>query len=184
MTLKKMFLFSLLAFILFAFRDANNRRSVHRRFFNRHLDGDIYIEVVKSNYELKVFDQDGWYATYPVVFGSKSLDDKMMAGDRKTPEGEYHIVSKRPHEKWDKMMLIDFPTKLDYEKFNARKAQGLIPRSAQIGGGIAIHGTWPHDDIAVDLYQNWTNGCIALKNEDCDELYDMIRIGTKVTIQR
>jgi murein L,D-transpeptidase YafK len=184
MTINKLFLFSALAFVLFGFRDAGGGRKAHHRFFHRHIDGDIYIEVVKTNYELKVFDQDGWYATYPVVFGSKSLDDKMMAGDRKTPEGLYHIVSKRPHEKWDKMMLIDFPTKADLDKFKDRKARGLIPKAAQIGGGIAIHGTWPHDDIAVDLYQNWTNGCISLKNEDCDELYGMIQIGTKVTIQR
>ena len=32
-----------------------------------------------------------------------------------------------------------------------RKAKGLIPKNAKIGGGIAIHGTWPHDDLAVDL---------------------------------
>jgi murein L,D-transpeptidase YafK len=184
MTVKKLFLLSTLGFVLFAFRDAGTTRVAHHRFFHRKIDGDIYIEVVKTNYELKVFDQDGWYATYPVVFGSKSLEDKMMAGDRKTPEGVYHIVSKRPHEKWDKMMLIDFPTKVDMDKFKDRKAKGLIPRNAQIGGGIAIHGTWPHDDIAVDLYQNWTNGCIALKNEDCDELYELIQVGTKVTIQR
>ena len=61
-----------------------------------------------------------------------------------------------------------------------RKAKGLIPRNAKIGGGIAIHGTWPHDDMAVDLYQNWTNGCISLKNEDVDELYDMLPVGTTV----
>jgi len=36
----------------------------------------------------------------------------------------------------------------------------------------------------VDLYQNWTNGCIALKNEDVDELYDMVPVGTKVTIEK
>jgi len=108
----------------------------------------------------------------------------MMEGDRKTPEGIYHIASKRPHEKWDKMMLIDFPTKSDLDKFNRRKAKGLIPRGAKIGGGIAIHGTWPHDDMAVDLFQNWTNGCIALKNEDVDELYDLLPVGTEVRIVR
>jgi len=166
-----------------SFRDTHGR-SVRKSFFNRHLDGEINIVVIKSDYELKVYDQDGWYATYPAVFGSKSLDDKMMEGDRKTPEGIYHIASKRPHEKWDKMMDIDYPTKADYEKFNERKAKGLIPKNAKIGGGIAIHGTWPHDDIAVDLYQNWTNGCIALKNEDVDELYDMVGIGTQVTIKK
>ena len=181
MAIRKISFFSLLLFVLFGFRETN-KRSVHKSFFNRHLDGEITIVVVKTTYELKVYDQDGWYATYPAVFGSKSLGDKMMEGDRKTPEGVYHIASKRPHEKWDKMMLIDFPTKADMDKFNERKAKGLIPKNARIGGGIAIHGTWAHDEMAVDLYQNWTNGCIALKCEDVDELYGMAPIGTKVTI--
>ncbi|HTQ65240.1 MAG TPA: L,D-transpeptidase [Puia sp.] len=181
-TIKKVPLFCLFVFTLVAFTDAHKKS--RKSFFNRHLDGEINIVVVKSDYELKVYDQDGWYATYPVVFGSKSLDDKMMEGDRKTPEGTYHIASKRPHEKWDKMMVIDFPTKVDFDKFNERKAKGLIPKTAKIGGGIAIHGTWPHDDIAVDLYQNWTNGCIALKNEDVDELYDIVNIGTQVVIKK
>jgi murein L,D-transpeptidase YafK len=183
MAIKKILVFCFTISLLFSFRDAGTR-AVRRSFFNRHLDGDVYIQIVKSDYELKVYDKDGWYATYPVVFGSKSLDDKMMAGDRKTPEGEYHILSKREHEKWNKMMLIDYPTQADLDKFKQRKSQGLIPKDAKIGSGIAIHGTWPHDDIAVDLYQNWTNGCIALKNEDVDELYDIVQIGTKVTIQR
>jgi len=182
MTMKKLFFFPIILLVIFSFRDGSNKRSIHKSFFNRHLDGEITIVVIKETYELKVYDQDGWFATYPVVFGNKSLDDKMMEGDRKTPEGVYHIASKRPHEKWDKMMVIDYPTKADFEKFNQRKAQGLIPKGAKIGGGIAIHGTWAHDDIAVDLYQNWTNGCIALKDEDVDELYEMAPIGTKVTI--
>ena len=184
MAIKKFFIFGLLLFTIFGFRDTSNKRSIRKNFFNQHLDGEITIVVVKSDYELKVYDQDGWYATYPVVFGSKSLDDKMMEGDRKTPEGVYHIASKRPHEKWDKMMVIDFPTQSDIEKFKERKAKGLIPKNAKIGGGIAIHGTWPHDDLAVDLYQNWTNGCIALKNEDVDELFEMAPVGTQVTIKK
>lgn len=184
MPAKKTFFFILLLFTIFSFRDSHSKRSMRKNFFNQHLDGDISIVVVKSDYELKVYDKDGWYATYPVVFGSKSLDDKMMEGDRKTPEGVYHIAAKRPHEKWDKMMLIDFPTQADLDKFKERKAKGLIPKSAKIGGGIAIHGTWPHDDLAVDLYQNWTNGCIALKNDDVDELFDLAAIGTQVTIKK
>lgn len=149
----------------------------------RAIRGEIYIVVNKSNYELQVYDKDGWYATYPAVFGSKSLDDKMMQGDRKTPEGAFHIVSKRLHEKWDRITDLDYPTTADVAKFNKRKASGLIPRSAKIGDGIAIHGTWPHDDVAVDAYQMWTNGCVSLKNEDMDELYRIASVGTKVIIQ-
>ena len=146
--------------------------------------GTPYIIIDKSDYELSVYDDEGWYATYPVVFGNKNLGDKMMEGDRKTPEGNYRIISKRPHEKWDKMMMLDYPTVVDREKFNERKAQGLIPRTASIGGGIGIHGTWPRDDMAVDYMQQWTNGCISLKRIDMDDLYSFIPIGTRVTIRK
>ena len=98
-----MLLGSLLIITLFSFRDAHHR-TASRRFFHPHLDGEVYLVVVKSSYELQVYDKDGWYATYPAVFGSKSLDDKMVQGDRKTPEGTFHILSKRPHEKWSKIM--------------------------------------------------------------------------------
>ncbi|HEY2722182.1 MAG TPA: hypothetical protein VGI82_10680, partial [Chitinophagaceae bacterium] len=42
--------------------------------------GTIYIIIDKSDYELNVYDSKGWYATYPVVFGNNSLDDKKMEG--------------------------------------------------------------------------------------------------------
>jgi murein L,D-transpeptidase YafK len=182
MRTKRWLMGGLLAFTLLAFRDAPNT-GVRRRFFHRTLEGDVYILVIKSHYELQVFDKDGWYATYPAVFGNKSLDDKMIQGDRKTPEGTYHIISKRPHEKWDKIMDLDYPTASDIAKFNDRKSRGLIPKSAHIGDGIAIHGTWPHDENAVDAYQNWTNGCVSLKCEDMDEVYSIAPVGTKVIIQ-
>lgn len=183
MLTKKIFLAILPAFVLFSFKDASTRL-VNRNHFGIKPEGEVYIIVSKTDYELKVYDKEGWYATYPVVFGSKSLEDKMMEGDRRTPEGTYHIVIKRVDPKWDRMMLLDYPTRADYEKFNRRKSEGVIPRGARIGGGIGIHGTWNHDEIAVDLYQNWTNGCISLKREDVEELFDYIPMGTRVTIQK
>lgn len=167
---------------LFAFKGLEKRVN-KKRFFHSGLSGTPYIVIKKSDYELNVYDDEGWYATYPVVFGSKSLDDKMVSGDRKTPEGEYKIASKRPHEKWDRMMLLNYPTQADIDKFNERKQKGLIPQNAKLGNGIGIHGTWNRDDMAVDYYQNWTNGCISLKREDIEDLYNIIPVGTKVTIQ-
>ncbi|GAC1569969.1 MAG: hypothetical protein NVS3B8_17430 [Chitinophagaceae bacterium] len=175
---------ALFGLALVAFTAHESKRIVKYRFFNDELTGKPYIIIDKSDYELRVYDDNGWYATYPVVFGSKSLDDKMTEGDRKTPEGVYKIASKRSHEKWDRMMLIDYPTRADYDKFNQRKAKGLIPKSAKIGGGIGIHGTWQKDDMAVDFFQNWTNGCISLKNDEIEELYTIIPVGTSGTIQR
>src|SRR5690349_13333429 len=102
--------------------------------------GTVYLVIDKSDYELNVYDEKGWFATYPVVFGNNSLGDKKMEGDRCTPEGVFHILSKRVHDKWDRFMALDYPTKDSYEKFNLRKQRGEIPSDAHIGGGVGIPG--------------------------------------------
>jgi lipoprotein-anchoring transpeptidase ErfK/SrfK len=144
----------------------------------------VKIVVDKSDYELTVFDAQGWYATYPVVFGNGSLADKKMEGDRNTPEGTFKIVSKRLHNKWDRYMGLDYPTQESIDKFNEWKRRGMVPSWASPGGGIGIHGTFPHEDFVVDRYKNWTNGCISLKRGDVEELYSYIQVGTPVTIKR
>ena len=146
--------------------------------------GTVYIIIDKSDYELSVYDEVGWYATYPVVFGNSSLADKKMEGDKNTPEGSFKIASKRVHDKWHRFMAIDYPTKDSWDKFNQRKSRGEIPSGAKIGGGIGIHGTWPHEDFQIDRYKNWTLGCISMKNEEVEELYRYIPVGTKVIIRR
>ncbi len=146
--------------------------------------GAVYILIDKSDYELNIYDSEGWYATYPVVFGNNSLSDKKMEGDRNTPEGTFKILSNRIHDKWHRFLSIDYPNKESWEKFNQRKNRGEIPVSAKIGGGIGIHGTWPHEDYQIDRYRNWTLGCISMKNDDLDEVYRFIIPGTKVIIRR
>ena len=146
--------------------------------------GKVSLVINKSDYELNVYDEKGWYATYPCVFGNNSLDDKKMEGDRNTPEGIFHIISKRIHEKWDRFMAIDYPNKQSYEKFRQRKLRGEIPANARIGGDLGIHGTWPHDDYIIDRYKNWTMGCISMKNSDVEDLYTYVQSGTTVTIKK
>lgn len=146
--------------------------------------GTVRILIDKSDYELKLFDSLGWFATYPVVFGNNSLADKKMEGDRNTPEGTFKISGKRIHNKWHRFIAIDYPNKESWEKFNQRKARGEIPATARIGGGIGIHGTWPHEDFQIDRYSNWTQGCISMKNKDVEELFRFISNGTSVTIRR
>lgn len=146
--------------------------------------GTISIVIDKSDYELSIYDDKGWYATYPVVFGNSSLGDKKVQGDKNTPEGKFRIVAKRVHEKWCRFLSIDYPTKDDIEKFNKRKEKGEIPANASIGGGIGIHGTWPHEDFVIDRYKNWTLGCISMKNEHVTEIYGFTTVGTRVTIKK
>jgi lipoprotein-anchoring transpeptidase ErfK/SrfK len=147
-------------------------------------EGAVYIIIDKSDYELSVYDSKGWYGTYPVVFGNSSLDDKKMEGDRNTPEGTFHILGKKIHDKWDRFMALDYPTGESREKFNQRKQRGEIPVNARIGGGIGIHGTWPHEDFVIDKYKNWTLGCISMKRDDVEEIYGFTPVGTKVIIRK
>lgn len=146
--------------------------------------GTFYILIDKSDYELRIYDSQGWYATYPVVFGNNSLADKKMEGDRNTPEGTFTITAKRVHEKWHRFLALDYPNQESWKKFYQRKNRGEIPASAKIGGGIGIHGTWPHEEYQIDRYRNWTRGCISMKNEDVEDLYRYVVPGTKVIIRR
>ncbi|MFP5042233.1 L,D-transpeptidase family protein [Parasediminibacterium sp. JCM 36343] len=144
-----------------------------------------YIVIDKSDYNLMVYDADNnWQVTYPCVFGNNDQGDKLTEGDRRTPEGTFHIVVKKPHPKWDSYLGLDYPREEDIQKFNERKAKGIIPANGKLGGAIGIHGTWPHEDFAIDQFQNWTQGCISTKNEYMDELFKMIPIGTRVIIQK
>lgn len=140
------------------------------------------VEIYKSKYELIVYDQNGWLYTYPVVFGTSELTDKMMEGDRRTPEGSFKIIHKKIHAEWGPFLLLDYPNQTDIEKFNARKRNGIIPSTAKPGGGIGIHATRKNEDRFVDYYYNWTLGCISTKREYAKELYELLPVGTEVTI--
>jgi murein L,D-transpeptidase YafK len=147
-------------------------------------DNPYYIIVDKSDYELKVYDEEGWYATYPIVFGSKDLSDKMKEGDKRTPDGQFKVVLKKIHPKWGPELLLDYPNGVSIQKFNQRKASGLIPKNAKIGDGIAIHATRPDEEWTVDNFYNWTDGCVSVKYTEMKDLFSYIPVGTKVTIQQ
>jgi murein L,D-transpeptidase YafK len=147
-------------------------------------DNPYYIIIDKSDYELKVYDEDGWYATYPIVFGSKDLGDKMKEGDRKTPDGKFKIILKKLHPKWGPELLLDYPTGESVQRFNERRKKGVLPKNAKIGGGIAIHATRPEEEWTVDNFYNWTDGCISVKYTEMKDLFSYIPIETVVTIQQ
>jgi len=143
-----------------------------------------YIVVDKSDYELKVYDDQGWYATYPIVFGSRDLGDKMKEGDRKTPDGHFKVIQKKMHKKWGPELLLDYPNDVSVKKFVDRKQRGLLPQNAKIGSGIAIHATRPEEEWTVDNFYNWTDGCVSVKYTEMKDLFSYIPVGTPVTIQQ
>ena len=146
-------------------------------------ENPYYIVIDKSDYELKVFDDEGWFATYPIVFGGKDLGDKMKEGDRKTPNGNFKVLLKKINSKWGMELLLDYPNKESIQKFKDRKLHGIIPKNAKIGSGIAIHATRPEEEWTVDNFYNWTDGCVSVKYSEMKDLFSYIPEGTPVTIQ-
>jgi murein L,D-transpeptidase YafK len=163
------------------FREAKKRTT--KKTFRITSYNPYYIIVSKKDYELKVFDEEGWYATYPIVFGSKDLGDKMREGDKRTPSGSFKVVLKKVNKKWGQELLLDYPNEESFRKFKERKAKGLVPANARIGDGIAIHATRKGEEWTVDNFYNWTDGCVSVKYTEMQELYEFIPVGTPVTIE-
>ena len=195
MKFNRILIFSMLtaAFALLSFVPVKKKRTaakktnagkVKKAVEPETISNPYYIIVDKSEYELYVYDDEGWYATYPIVFGSKDLSDKMKEGDKKTPDGTFKIIIKKIHPKWGPELLLDYPNQTSVEKFKERKAKGILPRGAKIGNGIAIHATRPQEEWTVDNFYNWTDGCVSVKYTEMKDLYSYIPLGTVVTIRQ
>lgn len=145
-----------------------------------------YLEVLinKSDYTVKVLYRRKPIRSYRAVFGPKPKEDKRCEGDRCTPEGWFTIVNKNPGSKYTRFLGINYPNDSSYARFNRLKKNGELPATARIGGNIGIHGVWSGGDDLIELGVGWTDGCIALKNKDIEELYSLIDVGTRVLIRK
>jgi hypothetical protein len=115
--------------------------------------------------------------TFSVELGKNWIGDKEYQGDNRTPEGLYKVSKKISGgaTKYHKALLLDYPNNQDKERFVHNKKVGHIHASAKIGGLIEIHG---HGGKGAD----WTEGCIALQDEDIDILFKYTSIGTPVLV--
>ncbi|KAB2915664.1 MAG: L,D-transpeptidase [Bacteroidetes bacterium] len=162
----------------------NYHRKAQRVIDSLKLDKEkIYIEVSKSSYLLQLKIGEVVIKGYPVVLGFDPINDKRQEGDGCTPEGTFKIQSKYPHKSWSKFIWFDYPNDESRKKFEARKKKGEIPKDARIGGEVGIHGVPDKDDRIIDQKINWTLGCVSLKTADINEIYSLVKVGTKVVIE-
>ncbi len=133
--------------------------------------------VDKMAHLLQVYQGGKKVAQYSIELGAQWLGPKLQRGDKATPEGRYRIKKKKGEgqSKYYKALEIDYPNGADLEKFRLAKQNGNVPASAHIGGLIEIHGDGGKG-------ANWTSGCVALRNEEMDAIFDLATIGTPVTI--
>ena len=133
--------------------------------------------VIKSERRLDLVNKNGVFASFPITLGANPVGHKEKQGDERTPEGHYILDYKNSNSKFYKSIHVSYPNHKD--RVNARKL-GVNP-----GGDIMIHGQknglgWASPVVQFFL---WTNGCIALHDEDMDLVWAAVDPGTPIEIQ-
>ncbi len=160
---------------------------------------DYEIVIVKSKRLLYLMRGDRVEKTFHAAFGYGGKGDKRQIGDHKTPVGVYRIIKVRDSDRFHRFMLLNYPnvkdaywglkdgllTRADFDAIvEAARAGHLPPQNTPLGGAVGIHGIGEitPDKLTIHENINWTEGCIALTNEQIDELSRYVEIGTKVVI--
>jgi len=133
------------------------------------------IIVDKFNHLCLLIDQGRVQKRYSADLGRKWFQQKSREQDASTPEGEYIITRMIPRGKYGQALLINYPNAEDTARFQSLKRNGTLPAGARIGGYIEIHGKGGRKT-------DWTDGCIALNDDDMSELYRFAYTGMRITI--
>jgi murein L,D-transpeptidase YafK len=153
------------------------------------------LRVFKSERRLELVNHSNEVVkTYRIMLGKNPIGHKVKEGDNKTPEGTYTLDEKNPASNFNKSFHISYPNLKD--KLKAR-ALGVSP-----GGEIMLHG-FPNDfkemtswldvvglaELGDDLIRasltnfDWTSGCIAVSDEEINEIYQLVDVPTKIVIR-
>jgi murein L,D-transpeptidase YafK len=161
--------------------------------------GTVYLEVYKSNKELIVKDGETILKKYRIATGRGGAGTKTKMGDKKTPIGQYKILEFRDNSRFHFFMQINYPNPIDAwygyknnlidgkefkEIIKASTTNELPPQNTRLGGYLGLHGIGEttSDKMTIHERQDWTEGCIALTNEEISELRQFVSIGTSVLI--
>jgi tetratricopeptide (TPR) repeat protein len=135
------------------------------------------ILIEKSARRLTLVSKDGALKSYKIALGGNPNGAKEKQGDGKTPEGTYIIDSRNRDSRFHLSLHISYPNEKD--KKRAREL-GVSP-----GGNIMIHGLKNGFSWVGDLHTeiDWTEGCVAVTDEEIEEIADLVPNGTIVEIR-
>jgi len=133
--------------------------------------------IEKKERRLTLLSKGEVIKTYKIALGGDPIGPKVRQGDNKTPEGTYFIDGRNNNSEYHLSLRISYPNEKDI--LRAREL-GVSP-----GGDIMIHGiknglSWVGaSHAAVD----WTKGCIAVTDQEMEEIYKLVPNGTIVEIR-
>jgi murein L,D-transpeptidase YafK len=133
--------------------------------------------IVKSEHRLYVMRDGQPLRSYPIALGLSPVGPKRQEYDFRTPEGRYVIDARRPNSRYFRALHVSYP--------NAEDRRQAAEHHVSPGGDIMIHGlpNVLHKPLSYYQTQDWTNGCIALSNEDLLEVWSMVRQRIPVEIR-
>jgi murein L,D-transpeptidase YafK len=133
--------------------------------------------IVKKERRLTLLSKGEVIKTYTIALGGNPVGPKERQGDNKTPEGTYIIDSRNSNSGYHLSLHISYPNEKD--KIRAREL-GVSP-----GGDIMIHGIKNGFSMvgASHAEIDWTKGCIAVTNQEMEEIYTFVPNGTIVEIR-
>lgn len=158
------------------------------------------VVINRRDYSLFLYSDTTLVKKYTAVFGRNSGVIKLSKDDFITPRGKYKICKIDTNYIYYKKLYLNYPNISDAsealrsrlitnEEFiaisNSWNNDNCSFEYTLLGGNIGIHGIGEYNLIFKNLpfVFNWTNGSIAISNEDIDELLSIIDIGTSVTIK-
>jgi murein L,D-transpeptidase YafK len=151
---------------------------------------DPRIVVTKGKRLLQLYSAGKVVRTYRVALGLSPVEDKVKAGDRRTPEGDFYICLKNTRSQFYLSLELSYPnrqhaqrgvrdgliTRAQYNQIVSALDRKQVPlQNTRLGGELFIHGNGSRRD--------WTWGCLALEDKDIRELFDAVPVGTPVTIE-
>ena len=159
---------------------------------------NVWIRISKSKKSLYVYKGTVLLEKMTADFGNNVFSDKEQRGSIRepdhwrTPHGVFFVVRKNPHSTFYKALVLNYPTAEDAERglqqglISEAEYQAIItaeitfrmpPMNTALGGMIEIHGN------GTGMGSNWTQGCIAVRDDQIDTLWDWVEEGTPVLIE-
>jgi murein L,D-transpeptidase YafK len=136
-----------------------------------------HVIVTKKERTLTLLSLGRVLKTYKVALGGDPAGPKSRQGDHRTSEGTYVLDRRNSHSQFYKSIHISYPDAKD--RAQARK-MGVSP-----GGDVYVHGLpnryqWVG---ASHRLRDWTDGCIAVTDEEMDEIWRAVPDGTPIEIR-
>jgi murein L,D-transpeptidase YafK len=136
-----------------------------------------HVLVDKSERRLTLFKNGRILRSYDVALGRGGPGDKEREGDSRVPEGHYRIVGRNPDSAYHLSLRISYPTP---EQAARAQAHGIDP-----GGDIMIHGIRNGLGWIGPLHRlaDWTQGCIAVTDQEIEEVWTLVPDWTTIEIR-